>query len=154
MRTRWIVRLTVGALVPVPIAAVVVAVGFGAAETSRSAAADVLTQFLLYFGGLYVGFYMAGVQRLVYNAMMEVVGSRLPVVSRNVVPFMCFSALALSVCVYAPLYHRMAIGFFDDGMIFSLAGFTGVVMGLVLWRFGGKTQIDLSSDETLLCVAL
>ena len=120
-----LIRMLLGILAPVPIAAVIVQAGMQCADIRSFTMWEYLQGYAFC---LIPGFYLAGISSIVYAISFELLCSRF-IINRHILLFIFISALVMTVC----FIHVSAF-------IFPLVLFTGVMVGLLLWPFRNRKK--------------
>jgi hypothetical protein len=123
-----LIRMLLGILAPVPIAAIVVAAGTQYAETHSCTMWEYLRQYALY---LILGFGLGGLPSIVYAISFELICSKFAI-NKHILLFISISALLMAVC-------SIHLGFFS----FPLVLFTGIMVGLLLWPFRNRKKHNM-----------
>jgi hypothetical protein len=115
-----LIRMLLGILAPVPIAAVL----FAAGTQSAGSQSFTMSAFLKLYGlSLVAGVWLAGLSSIVYAIIFELVCSKF-LIDRHVLLFISISALVMAVCC-------IHVSVFSVPLVL----FTGIMVGLLLWPF-------------------
>jgi len=92
-----IIRLIIGALVPVPIAAMVVSIGW---ESVWGHGIIALLFFYLFM--ILLGYWLVGIRSIGYSLIMEFVVLRIKFIRSHIILYTLFSAVGLGFCTVIP----------------------------------------------------
>ena len=128
LRDRWAIRIIIAICAPVPVGSAAVTL----AHLLYLGLSIIHLPLFFLFTAL-MGYWLAGAQCILYAVLVELTGSCLPVVERNIILYTCFNAAALGLCTSMPF---LVLGGGDpDGMFLSLGALGGAATALMLYPF-------------------
>lgn len=135
LRERWAIRIIIAICAPVPVGSAVVTLAHLLYLGLR------ITHLPLFFlFTVLVGYHAIGIQCILYAVLVEVTGSCLSIIERNIIPYTCFNAVALGLCVILPF---LVFGGSDpDGLFLSLGTLAGAVVALMLYPLTPRHSRD------------
>ncbi len=132
---RWrAIRIIIGVCAPAPIGTIIVSI----AHVNLGLPISALPVFFLLTTLL--GYASIIVPCIVYALLVELAGTYLPILRRNIIIYTCFNAVALGACVALPL--RILGGGDPRGMFLPLGAFAGATTALILYPLTPKATGD------------
>jgi hypothetical protein len=119
-----IIRLIIGALVPVPIAGMVASIGWMSVWDFR-----IIELLFFYLFMILLGYWLVGIRSIGYSLIMEFVLLKVPFIRNHIILYTLFSAASIGLLTAIPFH----LGDPGNQMLLFLGFFTGAVMALILY---------------------
>ena len=128
LRDRWAMRIIIAMCAPVPVGSAAVTLAHLLYLGLR------ITHLPLFFlFTALMGYWLVGLQCILYAVLVELAASCLPIIERNIILYTCFNAVSLGLCTSMPF---LVLGGGDpDGMFLSLGTLGGAATALMLYPF-------------------
>jgi len=123
-KKQMIIRLIIGALVPVPIAAMVISIGWMSVWGFK-----IIELLFFYLFMILLGYWLVGIRSIGYSLIMEFVVLKIPFIRNHIILYTLFSAASIGLLTVLPF----RLGELGNQILLFLGFFTGVASALILY---------------------